>query len=93
MSFTSLPGGATGQQLSPPPPFVPQQPAVSYIIDCINEYTYIWLWNGDSFWFYPTSVQYGQVTGYRWNGVFWTFYGFDDRLISAVSCPPIPTLY
>lgn len=78
---------------SPPPPFVPQKPAVSYITDCLYEYTYVWLWNGESFWFYPTRVEYGEVSGYRWNGVFWTFYGFDPRLINAVSCPPIPTLY
>jgi hypothetical protein len=38
-------------------------------------------------------VEQGRVSGYRWNGFFWTYYGFDPRLINAVSCPPIPTLY
>lgn len=80
-------------QLSPPPSFVPPKPAVSYIVDCVHQYTYIWLWNGESFWFYPISAEQGQVSGYRWNGFFWTYYGFDPRLINAVSCPPIPTLY
>jgi len=78
---------------SPPPNFVPQKPDVSYIVDCIHQYTYVWLRNGESFWFYPTRVEYGEVSGYRWNGVFWTYYGIDPRFISAVSCPPIPTLY
>lgn len=78
---------------SPPPPFVPQKPAVSYIIDCFFQYTYVWLWNGESFWFYPTRVEYGEVSGYQWNGTYWAFYGFDSRLIDAVSCPPVPTLY
>ncbi|WP_230192000.1 transporter [Paenibacillus sp. CECT 9249] len=79
--------------LSPPPPFVPTPTATSYIIDCLQNYTYVWLWNGESFWFYPTRVEYGEVSGYRWNGAFWAFYGIDPRLIMSVSCPPIPTLY
>jgi hypothetical protein len=87
------PPGSTAVPQSPPPAYVPEKPAVSYIIDCMYQYTYVWLWNGDSFWFYPTRVEYGEVSGYRWNGAFWTFYGFDPRLINAVSCPPIPTLY
>lgn len=77
----------------PPPAFIPQKPEVSYVVDCLYEYTYIWLLNGDNFWFYPTRVEYGEVSGYRWNGAFWMFYGIDPRIIDAVACPPIPTLY
>ncbi|GAA0136950.1 hypothetical protein YSY43_37910 [Paenibacillus sp. YSY-4.3] len=82
-----------GQALAPPPNYIPPKPYVSYIIDCVYQYTYVWLWNGDSFWYYPTRVEYGEVSGYRWTGAFWTFYGFSPDLINAVSCPPIPTLY
>lgn len=82
-----------GQTLPPPPAYIPPKPAVSYIVDCMNNYTFVWLWNGENFWYYPTWVESGAVLGYRWNGIAWYFYGFDPRLIEAVSCPPIPTLF
>lgn len=81
-----------GSRIYPPlPPSIPPKPVNSYIIDCMYKHTYVWLKNGAQFWFYPTSVQYGAVTGYRWTGAFWTFYGFDSRLIDEVSCQPVPT--
>ena len=82
-----------GARIYPPPPLaIPPKPVNSYIIDCVYKYTYVWLKNGEQFWFYPTSVQYGAVTGYRKVGDFWTFYGFDSRLIDEVSCQPVPML-
>lgn len=78
---------------SPPPSYRPSKPSVSYITDCQYQYTYVWLNNGEQFWFFPTRVEYEGITGYRWNGAFWTFYGIDSRLIDAVACPPYPTLY
>lgn len=88
------PPGSPAQPLPPPPDFIPPYPILpSYIVDCMFNYTYVWLWNGESFWFYPISVEYGAVAGYRWNGLAWFFYGTDPRFIRAVSCPPIPTLF
>ncbi|QWU18131.1 hypothetical protein SAMN04487895_11422 [Paenibacillus sophorae] len=94
MAFLPLPG-TPAQTLPPPPAFIPPKPAAfgSYIIDCLHNYTYVWLWNGDSFWYYPTRVEYGEVSGYRWSGAYWFYFGIDPRFINAVSCPPIPTLY
>ncbi|MDF2499464.1 MAG: hypothetical protein K0Q77_178 [Anaerosporomusa subterranea] len=81
-----------GSRIYPPlPPSIPPKPVNSYIIDCMYKHTYVWLKNGAQFWFYPTSVQYGAVTGYRWTGASWTFYRFDSRLIDEVSCQPVPT--
>ena len=77
----------------PPPATIPPKPANSYIIDCMHSYTYVWPRNGRPFWFYPTRVEYGEVSGYRWTGTYWTFYGFDPELIDEVACYPIPTLY
>lgn len=80
--------------LPPPPQHAPLQPTSTYIIDCINNQTYVWLWNGETFWYYPTRVEStGVVSGYRWDGRFWRFYPIELRLIRGVSCPPIPTLY
>ena len=81
-----------GPPTSPPPSFIPPKPATSYIVDCLYSYTYVWPKQGRPFWFYPTSVEYGAVTGYIWTGTFWTFYGFDPIFIDAVSCA-IPTPY
>lgn len=78
---------------SPPPSTIPQRPSVSYIVDCLYEFTFVWLTNGDRFWFYPTRVEYGEISGYRWNGFYWVFYGIDPRFIDAVACPPTPTPY
>jgi hypothetical protein len=82
-----------GPPTSPPPPFVPLKPFNSYIVDCMYQYTYVWLRNGVQFWFYPISVEYSAVTGYRWTGFFWVFDGIDPRFIDEVACPPIPTPY
>jgi hypothetical protein len=86
-------GQGPGAPTSPPPHYIPPKPYNSYIVDCLYQYTYVWLKNGRSFWFYPISLEYHAVTGYRWNGFNWTFYGFDPRHIDEVSCQPIPTPY
>ncbi|HEY9060075.1 MAG TPA: transporter [Pseudobacteroides sp.] len=82
-----------GPPAYPPPSVPPPKPAISYLIDCVNNYTYIWPKYGMPFWFYPTRIEYGEVSGYIWNGRNWTFYGFDPALIEASACYPIPTLY
>jgi hypothetical protein len=82
------------QPESPPPAYIPPKPSSpSYMIDCVFQNTYVWLTTEEGFWFYRPRVDYDGVTGYRWNGVFWMFYGIDPRFIDAVSCYPTPTLY
>ena len=82
-----------GPPSSPPPTVIPQKPAYSYIIDCMYSYTYVWPKYGRTFWFYPTRVEYGEVSGYIWTGTNWAFFGFDPQLIDQVACYPVPTLY
>lgn len=94
MGYFPFPGPMRQQPQSAPPTFIPPRPTTSnYIIDCLHQNTYVWLTNGDSFWFFPTRVEYGEVSGYRWNGSFWSFYGIDPRFIVNVACYPTPTLY
>ncbi|MFF2794486.1 transporter [Lysinibacillus xylanilyticus] len=88
-----FPPQGTMRPQSPPPNFKPTKPSVSYVIDCVYQNTYVWLRNGREFWFYPTRIEMGEVSGYRWNGAYWAFYGFDEGLIDAVACYPTPTLY
>lgn len=40
---------------------------------CINRFTFIWLRNGNSFWFYPTFVDRQFVQGFRWRRNRWEF--------------------
>ena len=43
---------------------------------CLNRFTFIWLINGNSFWFYPTFLDRQFVYGFRWRRNQWEY----DRL-------------
>lgn len=94
-------GGASGipglqpsqAPTAPPPAFIPQQAAASpFAIDpgaislCMFRNTYIWLSNGDSFWFFPVFIGPRSVAGFRWNGRFWMIFGIDTRRIVSFTC-------
>ncbi len=95
-----LPGfpGPPGSQFSqaptaPPPPFIPQQATASpFAIDpgairlCLFRYTFIWLRNGEAFWFYPVFIGPRSVAGFRWNGRFWTIFGINTNRIISFTC-------
>lgn len=79
---------------SPPPSFVPQQrqSVSTFAVDpgairgCLFRNTFIWLRNGNSFWFFPTFVGRQSVAGFRWTGRRWTYYGTDLDRISSFQC-------
>lgn len=78
---------------SPPPSFVPQKQNVgAYAVDpgsirgCLHHNTYVWLTNGSAFWLYPTFVGRNSISGFRWNGHMWTYYGTDLNRISSFQC-------
>ncbi|WP_424766499.1 collagen-like protein [Paenibacillus sp. sgz302251] len=78
---------------APPPQFIPQQPMASpFAVDpgaiarCLFRNTYIWLNNGQNFWYFPVFVGRNSVAGFRWNGRFWMYTGFDLRQISTFTC-------
>ncbi|OUB66431.1 transporter [Bacillus thuringiensis serovar zhaodongensis] len=77
----------------PPPSFIPQQSTASpFAVDpgaisfCLFRNTYIWLSNGEQFWYYPIFVGPRSVAGFRWNGRFWTMFGVDTRRIISFTC-------
>jgi len=79
--------------VSPPPAFIPQQAAITpFAVDpgaisgCLRRNTYVWLRNGEQFWYFPTFVGRNSVAGFRWNGRFWMFFGIDLRRISSFTC-------
>ncbi|WP_274856840.1 hypothetical protein [Bacillus methanolicus] len=89
-----FPGGQQtgGAPTSPPPSFTPQQTVSLQAVDpgairgCLYRYTYIWLENGRSFWFYPTYVGRTSVSGFRWRGNRWEYYGTDLQRIRSFQC-------
>ncbi|GAA0450341.1 hypothetical protein GCM10008935_00940 [Alkalibacillus silvisoli] len=86
--------GIGGPPASPPPSFIPpQQPQIGLqavdpgaIRGCLYRYTYLWLDNRQRFWFYPTYVGRRSVSGYRWTGFFWVYYGVDLERINSFQC-------
>jgi hypothetical protein len=77
---------------SPPPSFTPTQQFQAYAVDpgaiqgCLYRFTYIWLDGYQSFWFFPTFVGLRSVSGYRWTGYRWVYYGVDLRRIDSFQC-------
>lgn len=91
------PQGPSGPQQppsSPPPSFTPQQASSpsAFAVDpgsirnCRFRYTYIWLRNGNQFWFYPTFVGRTSVSGFRWTGRTWVYAGYSLRSIESFTC-------
>lgn len=73
-----------------PPTFSPPAPAWNNgsrgISRCINRNTYIWLNNGNSFWFFPITVGRNAVIGFRWRGFGWVFQRIELRRIRNFQC-------
>jgi hypothetical protein len=85
-------GPDAGVPTSPPPSFIPPQQAEAYAVDpggigrCLFRYTYVWLRGFEQFWFYPTFVGRNSVSGYRWTGFRWIYFGIDLRQIQSFTC-------
>lgn len=45
---------------------------------CMNRFTYIWLINGNNFWFYPVFVGRNTIEGFRWRRNRWEY----DRIFT-----------
>ncbi|WP_435367789.1 hypothetical protein [Metabacillus litoralis] len=93
---TSQPGQGTqaGPPSSPPPSFVPQQTqqAQAFAVDpgsirrCLFRFTYVWLSGNQQFWFYPIFIGQQSISGYRWTGFRWVFFGISLRQIQSFTC-------
>jgi hypothetical protein len=53
---------------------------------CLFRFTYIWLQNGNDFWFYPTYVDGQFVMGFRWRRNRWEFDRINLRRIFFFRC-------
>ncbi len=87
--FGPPPAGAF--PMGPPPAFSPPIPAwqvgPSGVSSCLYRNTYIWLRNGRSFWFFPTSVDRHSIRGFRWRSRSgWTNSVLDPNEIRSFQC-------
>ncbi|MCY8305204.1 hypothetical protein MOC39_10740 [Bacillus spizizenii] len=93
--------GFGGAPQGPPPskkpakPKKPQSPqGVAYLVEpvaiqpCLFRFTYVWLTNGSSFWFYPIILGRRSVGGFYWDSSRrrWAYFALDTNLIDVVSC-------
>jgi len=76
--------------LFPPPIFIPTFPVFivnpSSISNCLFRNTYVWLTNGNQFWFFPTDVGFATVTGFWWTGSVWLIIVLSLNEIQSFSC-------
>ncbi|WP_255301660.1 hypothetical protein [Bacillus sp. AFS040349] len=87
-------GAQAGPPTSPPPSFVPQQTqqAQAFAVDpgsirrCLFRFTYVWLSGNQQFWFYPIFIGQQSISGYRWTGFRWVFFGISLRQIQSFTC-------
>lgn len=48
-----------------------------------NRYIYIWMYQGDQFWYYPVRVEGDCLCGYAWTGEGWEYRQVSWRNIDA----------
>lgn len=53
---------------------------------CLYKFTYIWQRNGQSYWAYLLNVDRRSVSGFRWTGRNWVYFGINLRRIDAFIC-------
>jgi hypothetical protein len=98
--YPPYPGGhgglsGYGPPSGPPPAAAPLQSQAQFgpqavspraIRRCLNRYVYIWLRGGRSFWAWLNYVDRMSVSGWRWDGRRWVYFGIDIRRIAAFTC-------
>ncbi len=53
---------------------------------CLFRFTYIWLFNGNEFWFFPTFIDGQFVLGFRWRRNRWVFDRINLRRVMFFRC-------
>ncbi len=72
------------------PPYAPSPFGLQH---CLYRFTYMWLRNGDNFWFFLTTVGESRAYGFWFFGGRWNQYSIALRDIVSFNCSPIPALY
>ena len=89
------PNQSSGMPKSPPPGYTPtkeeQGPQLKYIAPgsikpCTFQYVYIWPTRGYGFWAWLIRVDKRSISGWKWMGRRWTYFGMDLRKIDSFIC-------
>ncbi|WP_242980347.1 hypothetical protein [Lacrimispora xylanisolvens] len=85
--------------MGPPPSSAPPKPAQARsgsatkmvspgsMQNCIGRFTYIWMSNGQEFWFFPIQIWRDSVSGFRWDRRFgWSYTGISLNRIDMFTC-------
>lgn len=75
-SFSSSEGGGGGVKAVSP----------NSIRFCLFKYTYIWEVNRRNYWAFLLNVDRRSVSGFRWTGRNWIYFGVDLRRIDSFVC-------
>ncbi|MEK5083011.1 hypothetical protein [Bacillus sp. FSL H8-0515] len=93
--------GFGGAPQGPPPSQIPAKPqkpqgaqGAAFLVEpitirpCLFRFTYVWLTNGRSFWFFPIILGRRSVGGFYWDSSRrrWVYFALDTNLIDVVSC-------
>lgn len=94
-----FPGGGFQPPTAPPPNFTPQQfntfqqqefsrrGGIGGIRRCMFHNTFMWMRNGNSFWFFPVFVSGNQIVGFRWRGTRgWVFDSINRNNVLFFQC-------
>ncbi|NNJ30069.1 transporter [Bacteroides xylanolyticus] len=95
--YGNPPGGP--MPMGPPPSSAPPKPAqarsgsATKMVSpgsmkyCIGRFTYIWMSNGQEFWFFPIQIWRNSVSGFRWDRRFgWSYTGISLNRIDMFTC-------
>lgn len=90
------PGSSDGPPSGPPPSVSPQLAGPQGIgvlaVDpgsirrCRFRFVYLQLRNGREFWIWLTFVGRRSISGWRWTGYRWVYFGVDLRQIESFYC-------
>lgn len=53
---------------------------------CQNRFTFVWLWDGSTFWFYPIFIGWQMAEGFIWNRGRWNFETINLNSIFFFNC-------
>lgn len=93
------PGGHKNTPPGPPPQVTPMKEQAQFkagpgvmmvepgtLRPCLFRYVYIWPRRGRGFWAWLTFIGRRSVSGFRWNGFRWVYFGMDLRQIESFTC-------
>ena len=53
---------------------------------CLNQFTFVWLINGNNFWFYPINIRRPFMEGFRWRRNRWEYVRININRILFFQC-------